>query len=65
MTHRVTEAQLIEAIELVSEIILSQIRPLLDRRAGARCPKRGDDPISRSRRHLARAQAAPTERRPS
>lgn len=60
MTARVTEADLLEAIEFVCEIIIehgAKYAPLLDRlEQELAATKRDDDPISRARRHLARAQ---------
>lgn len=56
----VTEAQLLADIALVSEIILEhgeKYAPLLDRLEQELETRRRNDPISRARMHLARAQA--------
>ena len=58
----VTEAQLLADIELISEIIIEhgeKYAPLLDRLEQELEKRRRDDPISRARRHLERAQSAP------
>jgi len=62
MTARLTEAQLLADIALVSEIILehgTKYAPLLERlEQELAALRRGNDPVSRARMHLARAQAA-------
>lgn len=55
----ITEAQLLADIALVSEIILEhgeKYAPLLDRLEQELEARRRDDPVSRARKHLERAQ---------
>ncbi|MBR0871161.1 hypothetical protein JQ633_12385 [Bradyrhizobium tropiciagri] len=62
MTAPVTEERLINAIALVSEIILEhgpKYAPLLDRlEQELEDLRRRGDPVSRARQHLARASVA-------
>ena len=60
----VTEAQLLADIALVSEIILEhgdKYAPFLDRLEAELETRRRNDPVSRARMHLARAQAIRAE----
>lgn len=58
----ITEQRLVDAIALVSEVIVlhgAQYAPILDRlEQELAALKRGNDPVSRARMHLARRQAA-------
>lgn len=58
----ITEQRLVDAIALVSEVIVlhgAQYAPILDRlEQELAALKRGSDPLSRARMHLARKQAA-------
>lgn len=61
MTPAPTEERLTDAIALVAEVIVrhgAQYAPILDRlEQELAALKRGNDPVSRARMHLARAQA--------
>ncbi|MHC2241522.1 branched-subunit amino acid aminotransferase/4-amino-4-deoxychorismate lyase [Bradyrhizobium elkanii] len=62
MTAPITEKRLLDAIAVVSEVIIlhgAKYAPLLDRlEQELETLKRYEDPAMRARRHLARAQAS-------